>query len=57
MVAMSTPDTLSQACIACPVNAKGKPEAKPNTSTTTRWYHETRATGAGVVLTAPSARA
>ena len=34
MVATSRPSMLSQACIAWPVSASGKPEAKPSTSTT-----------------------
>ena len=29
MVAMSKPSTVNHACIACPVNANGKPEANP----------------------------
>ena len=33
MVATSMPSRLSQACIACPVNASGSPEAKPSIST------------------------
>ena len=35
MVAMSSPSTLSQACIAWPVSASGSPEAKPSSVTTT----------------------
>jgi hypothetical protein len=30
-VASSTPSTVSQACMACPVSASGRPEAKPST--------------------------
>ena len=33
---MSTPSALSQACIAWPVRASGRPEAKPSTVTATR---------------------
>ena len=33
MVAMSMPSTVSQACIACPVSASGRPEAKPSSVT------------------------
>ena len=33
MVAMSMPSALSQACIAWPVSASGRPEAKPSTVT------------------------
>jgi hypothetical protein len=35
MVAMSTPSALSHACIAWPVRASGRPEAKPRTVTAT----------------------
>ena len=36
MVAMSTPSVLSQACKAWPVNASGRPEAKPSRPTMNR---------------------
>src|SRR5690349_19260913 len=34
MVAMSSPSTLSHACMACPVSASGSPDAKPSSVTT-----------------------
>src|SRR5256885_2224468 len=44
MVAMSTPSAVSQACMAWPVSASGRPEAKPRRVTTVRRCSATRST-------------
>ena len=48
IVAMSMPSAVSQACIAWPVSASGRPEAKPRTVTASEAVQRTSGRGAAI---------